>query len=58
MADAPLSEADLVDRVGDVDALVTGWESPRVTADAVERWTDGESLDRRIPREQWATMTR
>jgi len=39
-AEAPLSEADLVDRVGGVDALVTGWESPRVTAEVLDAADD------------------
>ena len=34
---------------------------PPLTAavlDDIERWRDGDSLEHRIPREQWATMTR
>jgi phosphoglycerate dehydrogenase-like enzyme len=35
-----LSESDLVDRIDGVDALVTGWGTPRVTADAVDAADD------------------
>ncbi|WP_135363190.1 hydroxyacid dehydrogenase [Halosimplex halophilum] len=38
--DASLSEADLVDRIGGVDVLVTGWESPKVTAEVAEAADD------------------
>ncbi|QLH78893.1 hydroxyacid dehydrogenase [Halosimplex rubrum] len=39
-ADRSISESDLVDRIDGVDALVTGWESPRVTAEVVEAAAD------------------
>jgi phosphoglycerate dehydrogenase-like enzyme len=38
--DGPLSEADLADRIAGIEVLVTGWESPQVTADAVEAADD------------------
>jgi len=38
--DTSLSESDLADRVDGVDVVVTGWESPRITADVVEAADD------------------